>query len=61
MLTNLKKNDRVLTAGGIKGTVHGVHREANEVTVVVDEASGTKIRFTIDSIARVDSAKTEEG
>jgi len=53
MLGALKKNDRVITAGGIYGVVTNVHREADEVTIKVDEASNTKLRMTLGSIARV--------
>lgn len=60
MLQNLKKNDRVVTVGGIKGIVANVHREANEVTVTVDESTGTKIRVTLDSVARVESGKSDK-
>ena len=60
MLANLKKNDRIVTVGGIKGIVSNVLREANEVTVTIDESTGTKVRMTIDSIARVESAKSEK-
>jgi preprotein translocase subunit YajC len=53
MLSTIKKNDRVLTAGGIYGVVTNVHREADEVTLKVDEATNTKLRVTLSSIARV--------
>jgi preprotein translocase subunit YajC len=53
MLAEIKKNDRVLTAGGIYGVVTNVHREADEVTLKVDEATNTKLRVTLSSIARV--------
>ena len=53
MLAEIKKNDRVITAGGIYGVVTNVHREANEVTIKVDEATNTKLRVTLSSIARV--------
>ena len=56
MLTDLKKNDRVITAGGIKGIVANIQRDADEVTINVDESSGTKIRVTLASIARVVTA-----
>ena len=49
----MKKNDRVLTASGIYGVVTNVHREANEVTVRVDEATNAKLRMTLSSIAEV--------
>lgn len=53
MLAAVKKNDRVLTAGGIYGVVTNVHNEADEVTVKVDEATNTKIRLTLSSIIRI--------
>ena len=53
MLAAVKKNDRVITAGGIYGVVTNVHREADEVTVKVDEATNTKLRLTLSSITRV--------
>ena len=53
MMAGLKKNDRVLTAGGIYGVVLNVHREANEVTIRVDEATNAKLRVTLSSITQV--------
>ena len=53
MLAAVKKNDRVVTAGGIYGVVTNVHREADEVTIKVDEATNTKLRLTLSSITRV--------
>lgn len=53
LLAAVKKNDRVLTASGIYGVVTNVHREANEVTVRVDEATNAKLRMTLSSIAEV--------
>jgi preprotein translocase subunit YajC len=53
MLSELKKNDRVITVGGIYGVVTNVHREADEVTIKVDEAANVKIRVTRGSVARV--------
>ena len=52
-LARVKKNDRVITIGGIKGVVTNVQHEDDEVTIKVDEASNTKLRMTIGSIARV--------
>ncbi len=60
MRENVKKNDRVVTAGGIYGTVTNVQRDANEVTIKVDEATNTKLRITLESIARVISDETPE-
>ncbi|MBU4273052.1 MAG: preprotein translocase subunit YajC [Planctomycetes bacterium] len=53
MLGAVKKNDRVLTAGGVYGVVANVNRDADEVTVKVDEATNTKLQLTLSSIARV--------
>jgi preprotein translocase subunit YajC len=53
MLSAVKKNDRVVTAGGIYGVVANVNREADEVTIKVDEATNTKLRVTLSSVARV--------
>jgi len=62
MREGLKKNDRVVTAGGIYGVVTNVQRDTNEVTIKVDEATNTKLRITLDSIARVTSDEsTGEG
>jgi preprotein translocase subunit YajC len=58
MRANLKKNDRVITSGGIYGVVTNVHREANEVMIKVDEGTGAKLRVTLESIARVVSDET---
>lgn len=53
MLDKLKKNDRVIFGGGIYGVVTNVHREADEVTVRIDEANNTKLRVTVGSILKV--------
>ena len=53
MLAAIKKNDRVLTTGGIYGVVTNVHREADEVTIKVDEGTNTKLRMTLSSIAQI--------
>jgi len=53
LLTGLKKNDRVLTTSGIYGTVANVDREADRVSLRVDEAGNVKITVTVTSIAKV--------
>jgi preprotein translocase subunit YajC len=53
MVQNLKENDRVLTIGGIYGVVTNVQRDAERLTIRVDEATGTKLRVNMSSIARV--------
>ena len=61
LLENLKKNDRVVTIGGIYGTVTNVQRESDEVTLKVDEATNAKLRVTFNSIARVITEDDAEG
>ncbi len=51
MLKNMKRGDRVMTAGGILGSV--VEVRDTEVVLKVDESSNTKIKFTRDAIKRV--------
>jgi len=51
LLANLKKNDKVVTIGGILGTVVSVSPEAKFVTIRVDE--GTKIRILRSAISQV--------
>lgn len=51
MLKNMKRGDRVMTAGGILGSVVDVRD--NEVVLKVDESSNTKIKFSRDAIKRV--------
>lgn len=58
MLNAVKKNDRVVTIGGIMGVVQNV--KDDEITLKVDESSNTKITFTRSSIARVVSTGQAE-
>ncbi len=62
MLKGVKKNDRVLTTGGIYGVVTNVSPEANEVTIRVDERNDTKLRMALSSIARIltDAPSTDD-
>lgn len=51
LLDALKKNDRVVTTGGILGTI--VNLKDNEVTLRVDDQNKVKIRCVRSAIARV--------
>jgi preprotein translocase subunit YajC len=51
MLANLKRNDRVQTAGGVLGTVVDVRD--TEVVLKVDESNNVKIRFSRGAIKEV--------
>lgn len=54
MMKNLKKDDRVVTIGGILGSVALISQDGKEVTLKVDD--GTRIRFRRSAIAEVLSA-----
>ena len=51
MISNVKKNNRVVTIGGIHGTIVTV--KDNEVVLRVDESNNAKLRFSKSAIARV--------
>lgn len=51
MLNTLKKNDRIVTIGGILGSVANVSPDGKEVTVKVDD--NTRIKFLRSSIQQV--------
>ncbi len=52
-LASLKKNDRVVTAGGIIGTVVAIKDENNSVSLRIDESSNTKMQIMKTSIIKV--------
>lgn len=58
MLDNLKKNDRVVTAGGILGTVVNVQKDSPYVTIRIDDQTNAKLKVKRTSII---SVETEEG
>ena len=60
-ISNLKENDRVVTIGGIYGIVTNVQRDAERVTIRVDETTGTKLRVNMSAVARVLTGDDEEG
>jgi len=53
LVANLKKNDRVVTIGGIHGVVISVQRDADRVTLRIDESTGTTIRIGTGAVSRV--------
>lgn len=61
MIDNLKEKDRVVTIGGIHGVVTNVQRDADLVTIRVDESSGTKIRVGTSAITRVVTDEEKSG
>lgn len=61
MITNLKENDHVVTVGGIHGVVTNVQRDADRVTVRVDEGTGAKLRISTSAIARIVTGDEKSG
>ncbi|HUT02196.1 MAG TPA: preprotein translocase subunit YajC [Phycisphaerae bacterium] len=58
MLTTLKKGDKVVTIGGIMGTV--IETRPEEVTVKVDETNNVRMKFARWSIRGVGEAGKKE-
>lgn len=59
MLSTVKKNDRVVTVGGIIGTVLTVRDD--EITLKIDESNNTKVTLLRSAVQRVLSAAPGEG
>ncbi len=53
LLASLKKNDRVVTAGGILGTVVNFGKDDEYVTIRIDETSKARMQVLASSIVRV--------
>jgi preprotein translocase subunit YajC len=58
LMSSLKKNDKVLTTGGIYGTIVAISEVANEVTVKVDD--NVRLRMTKEAILRKIEEPKEE-
>ena len=59
LLTNLKKNDEVVTAAGIIGVVTNIKEGADEVTLRIDD--NAKIRVLKSSIAKINPRESSPG
>jgi preprotein translocase subunit YajC len=53
MLNSLEKNDKVMTVGGLIGTVHSIDKEQNEIVLKVDDTNNTRIRFHLTAVSTV--------
>ena len=53
LLSALKKNDRVVTSGGIIGIVAAIKENEDEVTLKVDESSNVRLRVLKSSIQKI--------
>lgn len=52
-LKALKKNDKIVTIGGIHGVVVGVQANGQEVVIRVDENTGAKIKMSRAAIHEI--------
>jgi preprotein translocase subunit YajC len=59
-LAGIKKNDRVLTIGGIYGTVVNAAPDSTDVTLRIDDSNNTRIRITRAAVASVITEKAAE-
>jgi len=57
-LANLKKNDHIVTIGGICGTVVNISPGSTYITIKVDESSNTRLKILRSAVAQV--GDTEE-
>ena len=56
--SGLKKNDRVVTTGGIIGVVVNASADSDEITIRIDETNNTKIRVLRSAIGAVTPASS---
>lgn len=60
MMAALKKNDRIITVGGIHGTIVSAPQDSDVVTIKIDEAGTTRVKLNRSAVARVVEAKISE-
>jgi|SRR5579883_3275571 len=60
MIDLLKKNDKVLTAAGIYGTVVSIDKDNDKVVLRVDDDRGVKLAFSKSSVVKVLEASTDK-
>lgn len=59
-LAGLKKNDKVVTASGIHGTVVTAGSDEAVVTIRIDDNSGARMTVNRDAIAKIINSETKE-
>jgi preprotein translocase subunit YajC len=60
LIDSLKKNDKVVTAGGIYGTVISVDPTQDKVVLRIDDDKGVKMTTTRSSVVRVLDATSDK-
>ncbi|WP_165230396.1 preprotein translocase subunit YajC [Aquisphaera insulae] len=61
LLDAIKKNDKVVTIGGMYGTVVSVDPAADRLVLRIDDDKGVKVTMSRSSISRVVDATTPKG
>lgn len=59
-LGDLKKNDRVVTSGGIHGTVVQANSGESVVVIRIDDSSGARLTINRDAIANIVAEEKKE-
>lgn len=59
-LGELKKNDRVVTSGGIHGTVVQANSGESVVVIRIDDSSGARLTINRDAIANIVAEEKKE-
>src|SRR5687768_3645890 len=59
-LSTLKKNDHVVTIGGIAGTVVVANEGSKFITLLIDDSTGTKVRVLRSAVSHVGPADEAE-
>ncbi len=62
MMDSMKKNDRVVTIGGIHGVVVNVQKDSEDVTIRIDDSTNAKMRVLRSAISRIvtDDGETKQ-
>ncbi|MEC8558342.1 MAG: preprotein translocase subunit YajC [Planctomycetota bacterium] len=60
LLSGMKKNDRVITSGGVHGTVIQASTDETTVVIRIDDNSGARMTVNRDAIATIVTAETKD-
>ena len=60
-LKALQKHDRIVTAGGILGTIVTIKPDSDEITIRIDETTNTRMRILRSAISRKLTGGSEPG
>ncbi|QEH36229.1 preprotein translocase subunit YajC [Aquisphaera giovannonii] len=61
LLDALKKNDRVVTIGGLYGTVISIDPAGDKLVLRIDDDKGVKVTMSRSSVARVVEGAAQKG